>query len=70
MSQSEMKIDFDGTKRWFLNDKRHREDGPAVEYPNGEKRWYLNSKEVSWQEVFKKAKTKEQELSIIIHALG
>jgi NTP pyrophosphatase (non-canonical NTP hydrolase) len=25
-----------------LNDELHREDGPAVEYSNGDKRWYLN----------------------------
>ena len=27
---------------WFLNGQRHREDGPAIEYPNGTKYWYLN----------------------------
>jgi len=70
MSQPEMKVFSDGTKRWFLNGKLHREDGPAIEWPDGKKYWYLNDKEVSWQEVFKNAKTKEQELSIIIHALG
>jgi hypothetical protein len=70
MSQPEMKVYSDGTKRWFLNGKLNREDGPAIEWPDGKKYWYLNDKEVSWQEVFKKAKTKEQELSIIIHALG
>jgi len=32
----------DGTKMWYLNGQRHREDGPAVEYPNGTKWWYLN----------------------------
>jgi len=31
-----------GTKRWYLNDKRHRVDGPAIEYPNGSKQWWLN----------------------------
>ena len=35
-------VDDDGTKRWYLNDKRHREDGPAIEYTNGTKFWYLN----------------------------
>jgi len=34
----------DGTKSWYLNDKLHRTDGPAVEYANGTKRWYLNDK--------------------------
>ena len=34
----------DGSKRWFLNGKLHREDGPAVEWSNGSKRWFLNGK--------------------------
>ena len=33
-----------GTKRWYLNSKCHREDGPAVEYTNGHKEWWLNDK--------------------------
>jgi len=33
-----------GTKIWYLNDKRHREDGPAVEYASGDKVWYINGK--------------------------
>ena len=33
-----------GTKYWFLNDKRHREDGPAVELVSGTKEWWLNGK--------------------------
>jgi hypothetical protein len=35
-------IDKEGNKLWWLNDKRHREDGPAVEYASGTKEWYLN----------------------------
>src|SRR5882672_10855642 len=31
-----------GTKKWFLNRKLHREDGPAVEFKNGQKEWYIN----------------------------
>jgi hypothetical protein len=27
------------SKQWFLNGKRHREDGPAVEYVYGNKEW-------------------------------
>jgi hypothetical protein len=27
-----------------LDGKRHREDGPAVEYANGDKEWCLNGK--------------------------
>ena len=33
-----------GTKSWYLNDERHREDGPAIEWANGDKEWYLNGK--------------------------
>jgi hypothetical protein len=29
---------------WYLNSKRHREGGPAVEYNNGDKWWFLNGK--------------------------
>lgn len=29
-----------GSKRWYLNGKIHREDGPAVEYDSGDKFWY------------------------------
>ena len=31
-------------KEWFLNGKRHREDGPAVERADGSKAWFLNGK--------------------------
>jgi hypothetical protein len=56
-----------GGKRWYLNDKLHREDGPAVEYPDGTKRWYLNGKSVSWKQVFKNAKTQEQQVRILCY---
>jgi hypothetical protein len=35
-------IDQYGTKRWYLNGKLHRLDGPAIERVNGGKSWYLN----------------------------
>ncbi len=38
------KIDSESNKYWLLNGKLHREDGPAVEYANGDKAWYLNGK--------------------------
>jgi hypothetical protein len=32
-----------GTKRWKLSDGTyHREDGPSVEYPNGDYCWHFN----------------------------
>lgn len=31
-----------GTKYWYFNGILHREDGPAVEWLNGDKEWYIN----------------------------
>jgi hypothetical protein len=39
-----MEEDTFGNKSWYLNDKLHREDGPAVEGADGSKEWYLNGK--------------------------
>ena len=38
------KIDSNGNKFWYLNDKLHRVDGPAVEWGDGTKCWYFNGK--------------------------
>ena len=40
--QPECKVDEWGDKRWRLNGKYHREDGPAVERASGSKEWWLN----------------------------
>jgi hypothetical protein len=37
-------VDKYGTKEWFLDGKRHREDGPAIECADGAKFWYRNGK--------------------------
>ena len=39
-----VEVSDDGSKHWYLNGKRHREDGPACEWANGTKYWYLNGK--------------------------
>ena len=38
-----VKITKDSIK-WFRNGQYHRDDGPAVEYANGDKMWYRNGK--------------------------
>jgi len=43
-SQPICRTDHYGVKRYFLNDKLHREDGPALEYNDGTKYWFLNGK--------------------------
>ena len=35
-----------GNKRWYVNDKLHRTDGPAIEFADGDKFWYLNDNDV------------------------
>lgn len=35
------------TKLWFDNNLLHRDDGPAVIFPDGVGRWYLRGKEVT-----------------------
>jgi hypothetical protein len=37
-----IEVDQFGTKFWKLNGDFHREDGPAVEYDNGDKEWWFN----------------------------
>jgi hypothetical protein len=35
---------LNGDKYWYVHDKLHRFDGPAVERTNGNKLWYVNGK--------------------------
>ena len=42
MKEYTVRFHDNGLKEWLLNDKLHREDGPAIEYPNGLKCWYFN----------------------------
>jgi hypothetical protein len=34
----------DGTEEWYLNDKCHREDGPALTWGDGTEHWFLKDK--------------------------
>ncbi len=68
MIEYTVRVYYDGDKAWYLKGKRHREDGPAVEYANGDKRWYLNGKEVTEEEVMNPAE--EMTMEEICKALG
>lgn len=35
-------INEEGVKHYYLNDKLHREDGPAIEYPDDSPWWFIN----------------------------
>jgi hypothetical protein len=44
-------IDYYGTICYYNEQGQwHREDGPAVEWSDGDKYWYINDKEYSEQE--------------------
>jgi hypothetical protein len=51
-----VKVFDNGDREWYLNDLRHREDGPAVEYPDGDRYWYLNDIEYTEKEFNEKPK--------------
>ena len=43
MKTYKVTVDSEGTTRWYNEKgKLHREDGPAVVWPNGDTYWYLN----------------------------
>lgn len=40
---STLKVDSSGIQRWRTDEGYlHREDGPAIIYPNGDQVWFLN----------------------------
>jgi hypothetical protein len=45
-------------KKYYLNGKLHRVDGPAIEYPCGFKEYYLYGKYKTYQEFEKLVKLK------------
>ena len=44
MNEPTCTTDEYGTNSWWFNGKRHRPDGPAIEWKNGTKSWWLNGK--------------------------
>jgi hypothetical protein len=49
--QPEMSIDSFGAKVWRLSNRNiHREDGPAVEYTDGDVEWRLRGQSMSFDE--------------------
>ncbi len=49
---------------WFVNGRKHREDGPAVIYSDGHKFWYLNDYSYSQEQWFEQL-TPEQQISFL-----
>ena len=45
MKEYKVTIDDEGTYRWYNKEgQRHRDEGPAVKFPNGKKYWYKDGK--------------------------
>ena len=44
MIEYTVQVHRNGTKFWLLNNRLHREDGPAIEWANGGKEYFLNGK--------------------------
>ena len=42
MIEYTVRVYVNGSKSWYLNGERHREDGPALEWADGDKAWYQN----------------------------
>ena len=60
-----------GNQFWYLNGNLHREDGPAVEYANGDKQWFLEYIEYTEEEFNAKMHpTKELTVAEISELLG
>ena len=58
--RSKLTIDKWGNKRWLLpNGDLHREDGPAIEFYDGDKVWFLNNIKYFEQEYKKKMRLKK-----------
>jgi len=43
-------INKSGYKVWYKDGLKHREDGPAIEWKNGDKKWWLNNVQYTKQE--------------------
>jgi hypothetical protein len=60
--QPTMTTSVSGTIRYQLNDLFHREDGPAIIWPDGTQWWMLNGKEYSFRDFCKKLKLSDEDI--------
>ena len=66
-----VKVFSDGSRHWWLNGQRHREDGPAIERADGGKSWALNDEFMSEEEHAEAtAKIEEMTMEEVCKALG
>ena len=70
MIEYTVRVNDSGNKFWYLNGKRHREDGPAIEWADSNKSWYLNGKEVTEEEHKKQTSTRTSYEGLIVEIDG
>ena len=58
--ESVVTINNRGDKSWYQNGERHRIDGPAIEYSNGNKFYFLRGQHFETKEAFFDALTDEE----------
>lgn len=59
--QSKKSIAMDGTEKYRLGPKLHREDGFAIIFPGGAGEYWIEGKKVTAEELSKYVKSKEYE---------
>jgi hypothetical protein len=59
-----------GNKYWYVKGKRHRLDGPAIEYSDGSKYWYVEGKKLTFEQFWEKQKNTEYAPKIMADMLG
>ncbi len=75
MKTYKVTVDDYGTTRWYNEQgKLHRENGPAIEYEDGEKWWWLNGisySKLEWEiEVAKLNGPTQEEINKALEVLG
>ena len=66
-------VDSDGDRLYYSDRKmtiRHREDGPAIEYADGDKEWWVDDKNLSEQEFNERMNPVELTLEDIAEKFG
>jgi len=60
--------DVNGYKYWYVDNRLHRENGPAIEHSNGYKQWWLYNKHYLepdyYRELYNRGKITREELFI------
>ena len=64
-------VGTDGTKCWYVNNRLHRTDGPAVECADGSKSWYVNGKQYGTNKSFQQAANlTDEEMMMLVLKYG